>query len=195
MTADWAMVIITAIYVGATIIIMVANRSAAKAAKEQLEEMKKEHDENTRIQVMPYLRFQVGDHLPIKNKMLPSFTININEYDGNEDCVADMNAIEVTNIGQGLATNLFCSWDHIEHIQSLPVDYLRCDESECDSFLFLAKRGTSSGIHTTFVLTFHFQDVLGHSYTQDLTINALAKENGLAITMLTAGTPVLEETF
>ena len=53
MTADWAMVIITAIYVGATIIIMVANRSAAKAAKEQLEEMKKEHDENARIQVMP----------------------------------------------------------------------------------------------------------------------------------------------
>ena len=41
--------------------------------------------------------------------MLPSFIININEYDGNEDCVADMNAIEVTNIGQGLATNLFCS--------------------------------------------------------------------------------------
>lgn len=39
MTADWAMVIITGIYVVATIFICWANIKTAKASKEQLKEM------------------------------------------------------------------------------------------------------------------------------------------------------------
>ena len=42
MITDWLMVIITAIYVIATILICVANFKSAKAAKEQTEEMKKQ---------------------------------------------------------------------------------------------------------------------------------------------------------
>lgn len=193
MTADWAMVIITAIYVGATIVIMVANHNTAKAAKEQLAEMKKEHDENVRIQVMPYLRFRVGEHLKIDDMMLPSIIIQVNELESPSECVGLMTAIEVSNIGQGLATNICFSWDDMESIQSLPVDYLRCNEKKCDSYSFVSKRGTAVGVTERFNMTFYFSDILGNEYSQKLTLNAFARENSLEIKMVNAGTPVLED--
>ena len=191
MNADWMMVIITAVYVIATIFIMLANQKSAKSAKEQFAEMKREHEETSRLQVMPYLRFQVGDHLPVRDKMLPAFIINVNEYDNNEDCVGVITAIEVTNIGQGLATNIFCSWDDREHIQTFPVDYLRSDEKECDNFMFLAKRGTRVGTSEDFTLTFHFTDTLGNDYLQNIILNVFARENSLEVKASKSETPVL----
>lgn len=51
---DWLMVIITGIYVIATIVICRANLSSARATQEQLIEMKREHDEDVRLSIMPY---------------------------------------------------------------------------------------------------------------------------------------------
>lgn len=48
MDSDWVMVIITAVYVIATIAICVANIRSANATKEQLEEMKKQYGETER---------------------------------------------------------------------------------------------------------------------------------------------------
>ncbi|MBQ9300458.1 MAG: hypothetical protein IJ214_08100 [Clostridia bacterium] len=48
---DWLMVIITAIYVAATICIMLANQSSAKATKMQVDEMKRQFEENNQ----PYI--------------------------------------------------------------------------------------------------------------------------------------------
>ena len=48
MNADWVMVIITGIYVIATIFICLANIKAANASKEQLREMQKQFAETNR---------------------------------------------------------------------------------------------------------------------------------------------------
>lgn len=48
MSADWAMVIITAVYVVATIFICWANIKSAKASKAQLQEMQKQYAEENR---------------------------------------------------------------------------------------------------------------------------------------------------
>ena len=48
MTAEWVMVIITGIYVIATIFICLANIKAANASKEQLREMQKQFAETNR---------------------------------------------------------------------------------------------------------------------------------------------------
>ena len=48
MTADWAMVIITVIYVVATILICWANFKSAKASKEQVKEMQRQYAEANR---------------------------------------------------------------------------------------------------------------------------------------------------
>ena len=181
MNADWAMVAITAIYVIASICIMRANQNSAKTAKAQLDEMKREHDEAARLQVMPYLRFQVGERLPVVDKMLPAFIINVNEYEKNEDAVGVITVVEVANIGQGLAANLTCSWDDMEHLQEFPVDYLRVEEKKGAHFMFLAKRGTSVGVSSYFTLSFHFTDLLGNDYTQDVELNIFAGENNLEV--------------
>lgn len=47
-SADWVMVIITGIYVVATILIFITNRNATIAAQEQVAEMKKEFEDNNR---------------------------------------------------------------------------------------------------------------------------------------------------
>lgn len=51
MTADWAMVIITGIYVVATIFICLANIKTAKASKEQLKEMQRQFAEANRAEI------------------------------------------------------------------------------------------------------------------------------------------------
>ena len=48
MTADWVMVIITGIYVVATVFICLANFKSAKASKEQLKEMQRQYAEANR---------------------------------------------------------------------------------------------------------------------------------------------------
>ena len=192
MTADWAMVVITAVYVAATLFIMRANQKSAKSAKEQLAEMKREHEETSRLQVMPYLRFRVIEHAPIKDNVLPEFIINVNDYESNDDCVGTIAAIELTNIGQGLATNLNCSWDDMEHIQAFPVDYLRCNEKKDALYMFFAKRGTKVGVSDHFTLTFHFTDILGNDYKQNIILNVFARENNLEISSQKSQSPVLD---
>lgn len=191
MSADWAMVIITAIYVVATICIMRANQKSAKAAKEQLSEMKREHEESARLQVMPYLRFRVDRKLPVENKMMPAFIVHVNEYD-NDESVGIITVVEVTNIGQGLATNIVCSWNDMENTEPFPVDYLRSEEHKSAHFMFLAKRGSSVGVSELYPLTFHFTDVLGNEYRQDIILNVFAEENNLEVTAHKAEAPVLD---
>ena len=45
---DWLMIIITAVYVAATVAIWIANNKSAKASKEQLAEMKRQYAEENR---------------------------------------------------------------------------------------------------------------------------------------------------
>ena len=58
---DWLMVIITFVYVVATIMISKANIESAKATREQLEQSKKQFVENQRLQVMPSLQIEIKD--------------------------------------------------------------------------------------------------------------------------------------
>lgn len=57
--ADWIMVVITAIYVIATIAICVFNYKTAKAANLQIQESKRQFDETRRLQIMPYLQVTI----------------------------------------------------------------------------------------------------------------------------------------
>lgn len=56
---DWIMVVITAIYVVATIVICVFNYKTAKAANLQIQESKRQFDETRRLQIMPYLQVTI----------------------------------------------------------------------------------------------------------------------------------------
>ena len=50
-TPEWAMVVITAIYVIATILIFIVNHKSVRVAREQIEEMRREFKENNRPRI------------------------------------------------------------------------------------------------------------------------------------------------
>ena len=63
---DWLMVVITAIYVVATIYISRANIKSADATREQLVESKRQYEDKKRLEIMPYLQFeQTKDNMRI----------------------------------------------------------------------------------------------------------------------------------
>lgn len=67
MTADWAMVIITGIYVVATIFICWANIKTAKASKEQLKEMQRQFAEANRAEI------RVSHSVPFRPSVFRAF--------------------------------------------------------------------------------------------------------------------------
>ena len=185
MNADWVMVIITAIYATATIYIMFANRTSAKTARAQLVEMKREHDETSRIQVMPYLRFQVGECRSAPNKSYPDFEIDVDDCKNSENGITVFIPIEVENIGQGLATNLTCSWNNGRYTKEFPVDYLQIKEKRGAYFEFSARIGS----YRDYPLSFGFSDLLGNHYTQNFVLCIFAQDDCFEIEAHKTGFP------
>ena len=77
------MVIISAIYVIATIIICNANAVSAKATREQLEESKRQFRETQRLEVMPYLQLEEYESATIMyslNLVLVSGDLGVGTY-------------------------------------------------------------------------------------------------------------------
>lgn len=79
---DWLMVIITFIYVVATIVICIFNGKSAKESKEQIEESKRQYEETKRryetterIKVMPYLVLE--NVKPGNRQNMMTFTLSI----------------------------------------------------------------------------------------------------------------------
>ena len=60
---DWLMVIITGIYVVATIVISKANISSAKAAQNQVLESRRQFEERKRLEQMPYLDISINEYV------------------------------------------------------------------------------------------------------------------------------------
>lgn len=103
---DWLMVIITGIYVIATIIICFANLRSAKATREQLSEMKREHDEDVRLNIMPYLEVNFNEFDEKKHKFSPTvYTFsNIHEEKLPPGYTYTTSYLNLKNVGMNLAT-------------------------------------------------------------------------------------------
>ena len=56
---DWIMIIITFIYVIATIMIYKANKRSVETMKEQITESKRQFEETQRLSAMPYLQVKI----------------------------------------------------------------------------------------------------------------------------------------
>ena len=74
------MVLITFIYVVATIEICRANIKSAEATKEQLEESKHQFAENERLQMMPYFEIIVHDTIDYINSEILQYEYSFNQF-------------------------------------------------------------------------------------------------------------------
>lgn len=115
---DWLMVVITFVYVVATIFICIANLNSAKATRAQLAEMKHEHDENVRMSVMPYFEVNCDEFDPQIHKLFSrpfnipfrivwSFTPNILiQKVGESNMKMAHSCLNLKNVGMNFATSI-----------------------------------------------------------------------------------------
>ena len=174
MITDWLMVIITAIYVVATILILRANQKSAKITEKQLEASKLQFMETQRLSVLPYLSVDIGDTLFQETDTLPIFDLDLwlCPIENNENHAWINRGIIVTNIGAGLVSNLKVKWivDGNTFEYPLPIVVLCCNDKRIINTSISGEyRDTlfSQKAH----LVFCFSDVLGNRYEQTLELN------------------------
>ena len=108
---EWIMVVITAIYVVATIVICVFNYKTAKAANLQIQESKRQFDETRRLQIMPYLQVTIT---PKKDgeiwNPVPEAWFIISDSDKDNTVRSDY-YITFENIGLGMLHHTKILWN------------------------------------------------------------------------------------
>lgn len=182
------MVIITAVYVVATIRICRANIKSAKASnaqvaaakeqtdavKAQLDESKREYEETKRLEHMPYMQVSFGkwETSDERGSYLPNMMLDINRSDDNRFASAGM-SIDVTNIGLGLAVNIKCKWISagIEQEQHLSASLLKRGECCNSTFIISAAIPEKEPQYADTSLIICFDDFLGNHYEQTVDIS------------------------
>lgn len=104
------MVLITFIYVVATIEICRANIKSAEATKEQLEESKHQFAENERLQMMPYFEIIVHDDI---RDFVECIELTISNSNAENSTVIDRR-ISIKNIGLGVAKDFTYTWCNLD---------------------------------------------------------------------------------
>ena len=183
---DWLMVGITVVYVIATICIWVANNRTARASREQLEESKRQFNENRRLDVMPYLQFD-SSHDPHGDYELE---LTLNEAAEESHCYM---MLRVKNIGRGTAINIHYVWTNFEgqYNRTFPVSALQSGD------YILIKTAFSYGIkefeQQSVFFDMKYKDLLEHEYTQRIEFSVAWKRSGnyAYIYKLTTNSPTL----
>ena len=184
MSADWVMVIITAIYVVATIMIMCANRKAAKAAKDQLTEMKRQFTETKRLEILPYFEMDVsvggvdGFEDDESDEQGPLFCIPKREsLNAAEHWILIDYTITLKNIGIGTAKDLSYTCQYLDKEEKRgTLDFYACasgaDKSFCFRIFFVEKEADEIPVN----LTFYYSDLLENVYEVDFNLKFSVKQ-------------------
>ena len=104
------MVLITFIYVVATIEICRANIKSAEATKEQLEESKRQFAEIERLQMMPYFEIIVHDDI---RDFVECIELTISNSNAENSTVI-ARRISIKNIGLGVAKDFTYTWCNLD---------------------------------------------------------------------------------
>lgn len=160
---DWPMVIITVIYVIATICIMKANQKAAYAAKEQLAISREQYEESKRLEYMPILQMRLSHNEE-----------NPHEFEYIDISPIEMEAssttsqfFELKNVGNGTAINILFTWKFID-LGFSDTDYLPFSIMQGDSYKINLSCDMDNNLpkDSTLTLEFEYNDLLGNTYEQ-----------------------------
>ena len=153
------MVIITAIYVMATIAICAANIVSAYASNKQMQEAKQEYAETRRLEMMPYLQFEAGSMLGDHNVRL-SLSSDMSDVEKNE-------TIRITNIGLGTAKDITYTWTNLSGSYdrgAFPIKALRGGDSQQIRFYFTFPKEREDSFMVSIDLVYN--DLINNHYTQ-----------------------------
>ena len=168
--------LVTTIYVIATIFICIFNGRSARATHEQLIEMKREHQENIRLEFMPYFEINFG---PFNKRIHKSTGLVhiLSEGVGIElgpDVRAATNNMNLKNIGKYVATSIQLDIQYKDAKIHYPIKDLTINpgvEEYLDFFFKLSyddvyDLSPSSSPYKSAELVIKFDDILGNHYTQ-----------------------------
>ena len=171
--ADWIMVIITAIYVGATIAIFITNRKSEKAAYSQLEVSKQQFEETKRLECLPCFDLQ------IKTCKTGDFQeIDLTEKLGGE-IVIQAYELQLYNIGKGISKNTKCSISTDSLKEQVLATFPLMPLQKCIMLypMFCADTNGFKENIISAIITLTFDDLLGNKYMQDICVEFIYKLN------------------
>ena len=173
---NWLMVIITAIYVIATIAIWIANNKSAKLTEEQLEETKLQFEETKRLECMPFLQIELCA------PETASFVSDIPLYTEAPE-TETMEIVKLRNLGNGTAINLIYSWEckavNKSEIDCMPI----CAIQKEDSYFWQINFQIDDTLPVTFKgdLCLIYNDLLGNTYEQSAILSFALEDGELSI--------------
>lgn len=163
---DWLMVVITLVYVAATIVICIANFKSAHATNAQLAESKKQFADTQRLQVMPCL------YADIVSQGTPSHDIKLSLVTDDIEGGTSLSYVKFKNIGNGAARGICYKWINYSDSYdrgAFPITALQSGDEEL-IFITLARPKRTPECEPVF-FEFTYEDLLGNKYSQKLTIN------------------------
>lgn len=162
MITDWIMVGITAVYVVATVLILLANRKAVKAAKEQLEESKREFEETRRLGLMPYICFSESSN---------SLTDYFCHLDVGDDAKRESSyhvRVDIKNIGLGTAKDITCLYCNFDNVCDIPFPIIALQNREHCSMRLIFHYPSDTFMYNTAYLVLRYKDLLDRAYEQKI---------------------------
>ena len=177
------MVLITFIYVVATIEICRANIKSAEATKEQLEESKRQFAENERLQMMPYFEIIVHDDI---RDFVECIELTISNSNAENSTVIDRR-ISIKNIGLGVAKDFTYTWCNLDGCyprNDLSFTAFAPGEEKSIYFDFYAEHKEDFSEYEARVsMIFYYSDLLENKYSVVLNlVFRIAKDGEVDIT-------------
>lgn len=200
------MVIITAIYVIATIRICRANKQSAEASKEQakaakdqtesmkdqLEEMEREYKETQRLQMMPYFEIMVHDDI---RDFVECIGLAISDRKAENSTVIDRR-VSIKNIGLGVAkdfTYTWCNLDGSYHRNDLDFTAFAPGDEKSIYFDFYAEhKDDFSEYEAPVSIVFTYRDLLENKYNVEFKmLFIIAGDGDVEIKNCSIGIPIV----
>ncbi len=167
-TTDWIMVVITGIYVIATVFIFIANNKSANVTRAQLAESKQQYSETKRLASMPCFYIHAEDR---NTGFFESVEIT-DKITGNVISMGYKFATE--NIGNGIAKDVhfYISTEFVgkKEIAKFPlVPVFKSPHDQRLIFpLFFADKGGFKNKKLTATLLIEFSDLFSNQYAQPI---------------------------
>lgn len=160
---DWLMVIITGIYVVATIAICWANIKSAKATREQLEVSKAQFEETKRLELFPYLQFEKISSTQNAHNL--KLVLCDKDFDGGTYICF----FNVQNIGRGAAKDITYTyeWDNFSKKYergAFPIGGLQSSGNSNIKIEFALPSDQRNPVKSAFQI--RFNDLLENEYSQ-----------------------------
>ena len=168
--SDWIMVIITGIYMIATIAIFVANLITANSSKRQLKESQEQFEESSRLACIPFLQIEKTRFERTNFEIVLPPSIECNSEISRSPIESPK--VIIKNVGNGSATNInydFLYDDSNKETGIFPINAIMKGDQYC--FLCVVPKEISKA-----TWTLYYNDYIGNEYNQRINLEFMNNE-------------------